>query len=213
MKYRVYWRKAGIKPEMGSKFLEIVNEKKPKNFLEIGVYTGVNARNVCDLQNKLFKSDFGYLGIDLFEDYNPSDEKEIAPNYIRSNNQYLSNPLKHLVYNIILKEQLNSLKSVGNFLKKYKDNVKLIKGNSVEVLPTIDLSIYDMIFIDGGHSYETISSELKLIHKKCKKNCLILVDDYFHHEALGIKKAVDEIVKENNYKLKVHYNRFAEIIL
>jgi hypothetical protein len=200
MKYRVYWRKAGIKPEMGSRFLEIVNEKKPKNFLEIGVYTGVNARNVCDLQSKLFNSDFGYLGIDLFEDYNPSDEKEIAPNYIRSNNQYLSNPLKHLVYNIILKEQLNSLKSVGNFLKKYKDNVKLIKGNSVEVLPTIDLSIYDMIFIDGGHSYETIS-------------CLILVDDYFHHEALGIKKAVDEIVKENNYKLKVHYNRFAEIIL
>jgi len=101
MKYRVYWRKAGIKPEMGSKFLEIVNEKKPKNFLEIGVYTGVNARNVCDLQSKLFNSDFGYLGIDLFEDYNPSDEKEIAPNYIRSNNQYLSNPLKHLVYNII----------------------------------------------------------------------------------------------------------------
>ena len=157
MKYKVYWRKAGIKPEMGSNFLEIVNEKKPKNFLEIGVYTGVNARNVCDLQSKLFNSDFGYLGIDLFEDYNPSDEKEIAPNYIRSNNQYLSNPLKHLVYNIILKEQLNSLKSVGNFLKKYKDNVKLIKGNSVEVLPTIDLSIYDMIFIDGGHSYETMN--------------------------------------------------------
>ena len=67
MKYKVYWRKAGIKPEMGSKFLEIVNEKKPKNFLEIGVYTGVNARNVCDLQSKLFNSDFGYLGIDLFD--------------------------------------------------------------------------------------------------------------------------------------------------
>jgi hypothetical protein len=30
------------------------------------------------------------------------------------------------------------------------------------------LSIYDMIFIDGGHSYETISSELMLIHKKWK---------------------------------------------
>jgi len=165
------------------------------------------------LQSKFFNNDFSYLGIDLFEDYKPSDEKEIAPNYIRSNSQYLSNPLKHLVYNVILKEQLNSIKSVDNFLKKYKDNAKLIKGNSIEVLPTIDLSIYDMIFIDGGHSYETISSELKLIHKKCKKSCLILVDDYFHHEAPGIKKATDEIVKENNYKLKIHHNRFAEIIL
>ena len=103
MRYKVYWRKAVIKPEIGSKFLDIVNQKKPKNFLEIGVYTGVTARNVLDLQNRLFNNDFSYLGIDLFEDYKPSDEKEIAPNYIRSNNQYLSNPLKHLVYNVILK--------------------------------------------------------------------------------------------------------------
>ena len=202
-----------MSPEMGSKFLEIVYQRKPKNFLEIGVYTGVSARNICNLQSKLFNNDFNYFGIDLFEDYTPSDEREIAPNYIRSNNQYLSNPLKHLVYNIILKEQLNSLKSVQNFLKKYKNNIKLVKGNSIDVLPTIDLQIYDMMFIDGGHSYETISTELKLMHKRAKKNCLILVDDYFHNEAPGIKKAVDEIVKENNYKLQVHYNRFAEIIL
>ena len=202
-----------MSPEMGSKFLEIVYQRKPKNFLEIGVYTGVSARNICNLQSKLFNNDFSYLGIDLFEDYTPSDEGEIAPNYISSNNRYLSNPLKHLVYNIILKEQLNSIKSVQNFLKKYKNNVKLVKGDSINVLPTIDLSIYDMMFIDGGHSYETISSELKLIHKRAKKNCLILVDDYFHREAPGIKKAVDEIVKENNYKLKIHHNRFAEIIL
>ena len=202
-----------MSPEMGSKFLEIVYQRKPKNFLEIGVYTGVSARNICNLQSKLFNNDFNYFGIDLFEDYTPSDEREIAPNYIIGNNQYLSNPLKHLVYNIILKEQLNSLKSVQNFLKKYKNNIKLVKGNSIDVLPTIDLQIYDMMFIDGGHSYETISTELKLIHKRAKKNCLILVDDYFHNEAPGIKKAVDEIVKENNYKLKIHHNRFAEIIL
>jgi len=202
-----------MSPEMGSKFLEIVYQRKPKNFLEIGVYTGVSARNICNLQSKLFNNDFNYFGIDLFEDYTPSDEREIAPNYIRGNNQYLSNPLKHLVYNIILKEQLNSLKSVQNFLKKYKNNIKLVKGNSIDVLPTIDLQIYDMMFIDGGHSYETISTELKLIHKRAKKKCLILVDDYFHNEAPGIKKAVDEIVKENNYKLKIHHNRFAEIIL
>jgi len=202
-----------MSPEMGSKFLEIVYQRKPKNFLEIGVYTGVSARNICNLQSKLFNNDFNYFGIDLFEDYTPSDEREIAPNYIRGNNQYLSNHLKHLVYNIILKEQLNSLKSVQNFLKKYKNNIKLVKGNSIDVLPTIDLQIYDMMFIDGGHSYETISTELKLIHKRAKKNCLILVDDYFHNEAPGIKKAVDEIVKENNYKLKIHHNRFAEIIL
>jgi hypothetical protein len=137
--------------------------------LEIGVYTGVSARNICNLQSKLFNNDFNYFGIDLFEDYTPSDEREIAPNYIRGNNQYLSNPLKHLVYNIILKEQLNSLKSVQNFLKKYKNNIKLVKGNSIDVLPTIDLQIYDMMFIDGGHSYETISTELKLIHKRTKK--------------------------------------------
>ena len=40
--------------------------KKPKNFLEIGVFHGVTARNVCELLHKIHGNDFKYVGLDLF---------------------------------------------------------------------------------------------------------------------------------------------------
>jgi len=44
-KYKEYWRKAGLKKYFGQIFIDLVKERKPQNFLEIGVFTGVTARN------------------------------------------------------------------------------------------------------------------------------------------------------------------------
>jgi hypothetical protein len=66
-----------------------------------------------------------------------------------------------------------------------------------------------MIFVDGGHSYETVKSELNIIFKNMKDSCLIVCDDYIHNEASGVKKAIDESVKENNCDFKIVANRFA----
>ena len=126
-----------------------------------------------------------------------------------SENQNFSNPLKSLVYNFLLREKLNSLKSVSKFLKKFKNNIKLIKGNSLEILPNIDLKIFDMIFVDGGHSYETVKSELAYILKNIKNNCLVVCDDYTLLETPGVKKAIDEAIIEYSYSLKVVGNKFA----
>ena len=48
--------------------------------------------------------------------------------------QKFSNPLKNIYYNYILKENLNSIKSVSKLLKKYSDNIKLIAGDTNTVL-------------------------------------------------------------------------------
>ena len=48
-KYKEYWRKAGLKKYFGQIFIDLVKDRKPKNFLEIGVFTGVTARNICEL--------------------------------------------------------------------------------------------------------------------------------------------------------------------
>jgi len=74
-----------MKYDHGHAFLEIVSEKKPKHFLEIGVFTGVTARNTCELLNDIHGKDFQYTGLDLFEDYVPEHDHEIAPNMIRGN--------------------------------------------------------------------------------------------------------------------------------
>jgi hypothetical protein len=41
--------------------------------LEIGVFHGVTARNVCELLHKIHGNDFNYIGLDLFEE---SDENK-----------------------------------------------------------------------------------------------------------------------------------------
>jgi hypothetical protein len=76
-------------------------------------------------------------------------------------------------------------------------------------LPKIDLKIFDMIFVDGGHSYETVKFELEIILKNIKDECLVVCDDYSLQEATGVKKAVDESAIENSCKFKVLANRFA----
>jgi hypothetical protein len=210
-KYKEYWRKAGLKKYFGQIFVDLVKKQNPKNFLEIGVFTGVTARNVCELLYLINNKDFFYFGIDLFEDFHEAISNEAVPEFLVKK-QNFSNPLKSLVYNFLLKEKLNSLDSVSKFLKKFENNIKLKKGNSLSILPKTDLKIFDMIFVDGGHSYETVKFELEIILKNIKKNCLVVCDDYSLQEAMGVKKAIDESVKEYSCNFKVVANRFACLI-
>jgi hypothetical protein len=207
-KYKEYWRKAGLKKYFGQIFIDLVKQQNPKNFLEIGVFTGVTSRNVCELLSLINNKDFFYLGIDLFEDFQEAISNEVVPEFL-INKQNFSNPFKSFVYNFLLREKLNSLESVSKFLKKFKNNIELKKGNSLDILNKIDLKIFDMIFVDGGHSYETVKFELGVILKNINDNCLVVCDDYLLAEAPGVKKAIDESVREDSCNFKVVANRFA----
>jgi len=207
-KYKEYWRKAGLKKYFGQIFIDLVKQQNPKSFLEIGVFTGVTARNVCELLSLINNKDFFYLGIDLFEDFQEAINNEVVPEFL-INKQNFSNPFKSFVYNFLLREKLNSLESVSKFLKKFQNNIELKKGNSLDILNKIDLKIFDMIFVDGGHSYETVKFELGVILKNINDNCLVVCDDYLYAEAVGVKKAIDESVREDSCNFKVVANRFA----
>ena len=59
MKYKKYFRKTSLKQKgIGEFFLNEIEKKKPKIFLEVGVFHGVTARNVCELLHKIHKNDF-----------------------------------------------------------------------------------------------------------------------------------------------------------
>ena len=49
-------------------WLKEVKKKSPKTFLEVGVFHGVTARNICELLYQIHKDDFKYIGLDLFDD-------------------------------------------------------------------------------------------------------------------------------------------------
>ena len=136
LNYKSHWRKTGLKGKWGNIYLERITFHKPKNFLEIGVFCGVTARNTCDLLYKINGNNFTYTGIDLFGGDKSSSVDEIEPKFLL--NQKFSNPLKNIYYNLILRENLNSIQSVQKLLGKYKNNIKLIAGDTNSVLKFVE---------------------------------------------------------------------------
>jgi hypothetical protein len=197
LKYRKYFRKTSLKQKgHGETFLKEVLNKKPKSFLEIGVFHGVTARNVCELLYKIHGNDFKYVGLDLFE---KSDENKFE--VIPSTN--FKNPFKKFYHQYIMRQDPYSIEGVSNLLKKFKNQVHLIKGNSNQVLKKMDMSKIDFVFLDGGHQYNTVVNDLNSCMDVLKFNGSILCDDYNLGSAPGVKKAIDEFVKTNNFKCEI----------
>lgn len=206
IKFKKYWRKTSLKnKEDGNFLLRHVEKIKPKKFLEIGVFHGVTARNLCEVLYSLHGNDFKYTGIDLFSNDVKLLNNEFAPKTT------FSNPLKTIYYNYIIRSDPYSIKSVNKLLKKFEKNINIIKGNSNEVLKEINLDGIDYVFLDGGHKYETVKKDLENLTQIVNNNGAILCDDYDLSYAPGVKKAIDEYVLNKNYNLKIINLRFAEI--
>ena len=205
MKYKKYFRKTSLKQEgIGEHFLNEIASKKPKNFLEIGVFHGATARNVCELLHSIHGDDFKYTGLDLFGE-SVENASEVIPN-IKFNN-----PLKKIYFKYILKQNPYSTEAVAFLLKKFEKNIELIKGNSNNLLKKIDMSKIDYVFLDGGHAYETVKNDLESCIPVIDNNGAILCDDYDLSYAPGVKKAIDEFIEIYKYKIKIICTRFARI--
>ncbi len=206
MKYKKYFRKTSLKQKNdGAFFLEEIKRKKPKFFLEVGVFHGVTARNVCELLFEIHNHDFKYIGLDLFKK-NQENESEIIPN------TNFSNPFKQIYFKYIKRQDPYTIEAVQDLLKKFKKNVHLIKGNSNTVLKNIDMSKIDYVFLDGGHDYETVKNDLNCCSGVIDNNGTILCDDYNLTYAPGVKKAIDEFVEVKNYNFEIlHNSRFVRI--
>ena len=206
MKYRRYFRKTSLKQKgVGDFFLNEILTKKPKFFLEVGVFHGVTARNVCELLYQIHGNDFQYIGLDLFE-MTSENTSEVIPN------TEFSNPLKKFYFRYIKRQDPYSILAVQDLLKKFQNNVNLIKGNSNIILKKIDMAKIDFVFLDGGHNYDTVLNDLNCCHEVIKNDGIILCDDYDLTFAPGVKKAIDKFVIENNFDCEIIFNnRFAKI--
>ena len=191
---------------VGQFFLNEILKKKPKSFLEIGVFHGVTARNVCELLHQIHGNDFKYIGLDLFDESDENKE-EVIPN------TKFSNPLKNMYFKYIKRQDPYTIESVKDLLSKFKDNVHLIKGNSNKILKKIDMSKIDFVFLDGGHAYDTVKNDLNCCLEVVNLNGTIFCDDYnLGAQAPEVKIAIDEFVKTNNLKCEILCeDRFAKI--
>ena len=206
MKYKKYFRKTSLKQKgHGDFLLSEVRKEQPKIFLEIGVFHGVTARNVCELLYQIHKNDFKYIGLDLFME-NEENKNEVIPN------NTFNNPLKKIYFKYIKKQNPYSLEAVRDLLKKFEKNVHLIQGNSNKVLNKMDMSKIDYVFLDGGHEYNTVKNDLDNCIEVIKKGGTVLCDDYNLGSAPGVKEAIDEFVNKNQLNVDILCeSRFAKI--
>ena len=72
----------------------------------------------------------------------------------------------------------------------------------------------DFVFLDGGHSYETVINDLSILYESMKdQKKVILCDDYSKESYISeVEKAINDFTKKNNLTLNLIENRFAEII-
>ena len=196
IKYKFYFRKSSFKKDIenGDLLLNLIREHKPLHFLEIGVLEGATSRNVCELMYSINNGNFKFSGIDLFgENIDINNSKEFTPI-----SHKISNPFKWLYFKIILRMNPNSEESVMFLLNKFRKSINLYKGYSGDILNKINLSDVDFVFLDGGHSYETVKKDLKILKTKLNDKSIIVCDDY-NISQYGVKKAVDEIKNDHKF--------------
>ncbi len=112
-----------------------------------------------------------YYGFDLFEDATDTTDRE--------------------EFNV---KRHNRMQDVSDKLTGF--DVTLFKGNTRDTLKNFNEPV-DFVWLDGGHSIETIRSDWENIKRCLTKDAIVFFDDYF--EGTGIDTKVfgcNEIVKD-----------------
>lgn len=89
----------------------------------------------------------------------------------------------------------------GDTLPTFKKNllehgihrgVNVLRGTSAEVVPPLP-PIFDLIFIDGSHDYESVRADAEMAASKLRPGGLLVFHDYGNMDP-GVVRAVDELV-------------------
>jgi predicted O-methyltransferase YrrM len=109
---------------------------------------------------------------------------------------------------------MNYLKNITSGEQEY--SVNLHQGLSSEMLPKLNDSDikFDLVWIDGGHSYETIKLDLEYSLKMLSEGGIIFFDDYTTERSypadnptpLAVKAFIDDLIKEDKYDIKILNN-------
>lgn len=135
---------------------ELLKKHAPVSCLEVGTWNGRRARELLDVC-------LVYYGFDLFEDATEADD------------QREFNVKRHYSLDEVFEYLTNSgLDPVKSFY--------LFKGDTRTTLPAFIDKLtgkVDFVWIDGGHSVETIRSDWENVKRLTHPDSIILFDDYY----------------------------------
>ena len=156
--------------------IDAVQETRAKNILEIGTYFAVRSKQMINAAKKFRAThEISFYGFDLFENLTEQQFKEEISKK--------SPPLSWV---------REELEKTGTNIHLFPGDTRVSLSEAVPSLPEMDV-----VFIDGGHSIETIESDWKNVEKVLKKGSVVIFDDYWPDRTdAGAKPIVDAIDRE-----------------
>ena len=175
-----------LRPKRYRNLLRTVYEGRCRRILEVGTYDGKHATQMIETANIFFpRQEIEYYGFDLFDaltdDELIKEASKMPPAY----------------------------EVVKQKLEKSGAKIRLYMGYSHDTLPGFikENRQIDLIFIDGGHSIETISSDWNNVKKIMRKNTIVIFDDYYNNQELEVKgigcQTIIEDLDRNTYQVEM----------
>lgn len=155
---------------------DILKSARFHNIMEIGTWNGDNAIKMISAASKNTPiAEIKYYGFDLFEMATADKMSE----------EWTSEkfPPSH-------QDVYNRLASTGAAINLY------VGDTNTTLLDLSELPRMDMIFIDGGHSIDTIRHDWKCVQQVISKGTTILFDDYNNQSTWGAASIVDAIPRD-----------------
>lgn len=142
---------------------------RPQRILEVGTCKGQRAEMMIEAAAKFGAVE--YFGFDLFE---APPEAEFSA-----------------------RTQPWPIERVRERLEGRGAQVTLVKGDTRETLPGCGITGVDMVFLDGGHSDETVASDFAAVLHCIRPGASIMCDDYWNYPGGGGCNAlVDRLDRE-----------------
>ncbi len=156
---------------------------EPKTGCEIGVWRGGNSYRLLKTFKKL-----NLLMVDRYKEY---DEKE------KMSSRVTGRASQEVMYTYLRNTVSNTMFACNRRI--------LMIGTSLLASKIVQDESLDFVFIDAGHTYEEVSSDIKCWFPKVRKGGLVSGHDYGGRKnrrgLFGVNIAVDEFTKANNYEV------------
>jgi len=167
-----------------SKLYQLIEVFEPQTIVEIGTWNGKNA--ICMI-HAAYKHNFNieYIGYDLFDDATEETDKE----EFNIKEHFSIHEVTDSIKSACAPRNIPHLTTTDLTIEI---TIDLTQGNTNE---TLKETVADFVFIDGGHSLETIAND----YSKVKGSKIVVFDDYYHsavddyEHRYGSKTLVDEL--------------------
>ena len=169
---------------------QIMKMKSCTKIMEIGVHKGKSSLRMINAALKK-NNNVNFYGFDIFEGMTPELHKNEMAKMPRSEKE---------IYNL-LSETTGA-------------KINLIKGNTSKTLPDFVEThlgfIFDFVFVDGGHSEETVLSDWENVKKLIEDEKVIIFDDYVVSDNRGISWGFNRVV--DNLDIVMWDSNFVSVI-